>query len=101
MDKLQEWKKQLEQAQEYGLFFDRKIVEEMIKTIEQQQIELKEAQCRELSYIDDIEQMEGMLSQANERIKEIEKNTRFVEYEKMLKENTAMAQELALIKGEM
>jgi predicted nucleic acid-binding Zn-ribbon protein len=66
--------------------------------------ELKEAQCRELSYIDDIEQMEGMLRQANlenkllqEKLINCKRKTTYAVYE----ENLRLSEELALIKGEM
>ncbi|WP_256519951.1 hypothetical protein [Domibacillus sp. A3M-37] len=35
-DKLEEWKRQMEQAEEYNLFFDRHMVAEMISIIEHQ-----------------------------------------------------------------
>jgi hypothetical protein len=47
-------------------------MEDQAETIEMYKIELKNAKDRELSYIDNLEQVEGMLSQANERIKELE-----------------------------
>jgi hypothetical protein len=39
-DKISDWKKQLEQANEYGLFFDKEIAQEMLEIIEQQQVEI-------------------------------------------------------------
>ena len=79
-------------------------IELLIKKAEQQQKELNEAHCRELSYIDDIEQMEGMLSQANqenkillEKLQNCKRKTTYAVYE----ENLRLAKELALIKGEM
>ncbi|NMH67275.1 hypothetical protein HF072_00455 [Bacillus sp. RO3] len=36
-DKLEDWKRQLEQAEEYGMYFDRNTVKEMIETIKNQQ----------------------------------------------------------------
>lgn len=33
-DKLEEWKRQIKQAEEYGLFFDRQTVAEMVEMIE-------------------------------------------------------------------
>ena len=76
----------------------------LVKKVEQQQKELSEAHCRELSYIDDIEQMEGMLSQANqenkllfEKLQNCRRKTTYAVYE----ENLKLAEQLALIKGEM
>jgi hypothetical protein len=79
-------------------------IELLVRKLEHQQNELKEAQCRELSYLDDIEQMEGMLSQANQRNEQLQekllnckRKTTYAVYE----ENLKLAEELALIKGEM
>lgn len=38
-EKIEYWKKQLKQAKEYGLFFDRETAKEMIETIEHLQHE--------------------------------------------------------------
>lgn len=40
MEGLEDWKSQLEQAEEYGLFFDRHTVKEMLAVIEKQQQEI-------------------------------------------------------------
>jgi nucleoside-triphosphatase THEP1 len=48
----------------------------LIETIEKQQKEIIESKERELSYIDDIEQMGGMIQQANELIRKLEENAR-------------------------
>ena len=40
-DKLDEWKRQLEQASQYGLFFDKQTVSEMVELIEKQQEEIE------------------------------------------------------------
>ncbi|GGE47878.1 hypothetical protein GCM10011391_28310 [Pullulanibacillus camelliae] len=37
MDKLEEWKNQLERAEDWDWFFDRHTVKEMLETIEKQQ----------------------------------------------------------------
>ncbi|MFS0776232.1 hypothetical protein ABC255_09515 [Neobacillus sp. 3P2-tot-E-2] len=77
-------------------------IADLIQVIEHQQKELKEAQCRELSYIDDIEQMEGMLSQANaenkllqEKLLNCKRKSTYTVYE----ENLKLAAELARLKG--
>jgi phosphoribosylaminoimidazole-succinocarboxamide synthase len=71
----------------------------LVGKVEQQQNELKEARCREISYIDDIEQTEGMFTQANGRIKEMKEKCRFKFVEKVMEENLALAQEVARLKG--
>jgi uncharacterized coiled-coil protein SlyX len=40
-DRIAEWNRQLEQASEYGLFFDKNTVREMIQTIVEQQKEIE------------------------------------------------------------
>lgn len=40
-EQIQEWKRQLEQASEYGLFFDKATVREMVEMLENQQKEIK------------------------------------------------------------
>jgi hypothetical protein len=76
-------------------------ISDLVQVIEHQQNELKEAQCRELSYIDDIEQMEGMLSQATRRNEQLQekllnckRKTTYAVYE----ENLKLAQEVARLK---
>lgn len=76
----------------------------LVRKVEQQQKELNEGHCRELSYIDDIEQMEGMVAQANQenqRLLDKLLNCKSKTTYKVYEENLAFAQELALIKGEM
>jgi hypothetical protein len=50
------------------------------------------------SYIDDLEQMEGMLSQANQEIKEMKKNSRLIRFYEMAEENLKLAEENARLK---
>jgi uncharacterized coiled-coil protein SlyX len=40
-DRIAEWNRQLEQASEYGLIFDKNTVREMIQTIVEQQKEIE------------------------------------------------------------
>jgi len=97
----------------------------LIDTVEKQQVELVEGKRREESYIDGIEEVEAMLSMANNEIEgyklqetllleRLKKNAKLIQnykckttykvYEENLRlaqENTELKQELALIKGEM
>lgn len=50
-DKINDWNKQLEQAQEYGLYFDWQTVKEMIDTIKEQKKEIENMKA-ELRIID-------------------------------------------------
>jgi regulator of replication initiation timing len=50
------------------------------------------------SYIDDLEQIEGMLKQANEEIKEMKKNSRLIRFYEMAEENLKLAEENARLK---
>lgn len=104
-------------------------IEWLIKTAEKQQNELTVAHEQELSYIDDIEQMEGMLEQANQRIQDLEttikqhqaqesfllerikkqsreiremwNDRRLIRFWELAEENLKLAQELAELKGEL
>jgi hypothetical protein len=51
-DKLDDWNRQLEQAQQYGLFFDCETVKGMIETIKEQQkqIERYKAELRVIDF---------------------------------------------------
>jgi hypothetical protein len=49
-------------------------VEDQAEDLKLYKNSLKESKEREAAYIDDIQQMEGMLLQANERIKQLEAN---------------------------
>jgi regulator of replication initiation timing len=59
---------------------------------------LKKAGQEIESYIDDLEQMEGMLSQANQEIKEMKKNSRLTRFYEMAEENLKLAEENARLK---
>lgn len=42
MDKLDEWKRWLQQASEYGMFFDKATVSEMVELIENQKEKIRD-----------------------------------------------------------
>jgi hypothetical protein len=69
-------------------------------TIDNQNLSLKlEKSGQEIeSYIDDLEQLEGMLKQANEEIKEMKKNSRLIRFYEMAEENLKLAEENARLK---
>ena len=50
------------------------------------------------SYIDDLEQVEGMLKQANEEIKKMKQNSRLTRFYEMAEENLKLAEENARLK---
>lgn len=92
----------------------------LINTLDMRHTELIEAFNREASYIDDIEQMEGMLEQANKtieqyqlhetilrdrlkkqtlEIKEMKNDRRLIRFWELAEENLKLAQKIAELEG--
>ena len=68
MNRLEDWKRQLEQADEYGLFFDKSTVREMIELIEKQQAENEQIKIVSKEEVDKLKDFyENLL--ADERLK--------------------------------